>query len=158
MLRIGLMVAALVLASGGSATAARRLHPPHLPEKAAPNSVDSFPCPRNPVATVDIEACQGHALLKLGHIFNQRVSVLWLLLDPDGRRAFFRAHVAWLTYRDEECTARAREVAGGTAEPVVFSQCQLELTRARVEEISETLNDYCQGRVRTGPRRRCPRR
>ena len=158
MLRTGLMVAALALVSVGSASAKSRLQPPHLPERPGANSVASFPCPRNPVATIDIEACQGHALLKLGHIFNQRVSVLWMLLDADARRTFLRAHAAWLTYRNEECAARAREDAGGTAEAVVFGQCQVELTRARVSEISETLGDYCQGRARTGPARRCPRR
>jgi uncharacterized protein YecT (DUF1311 family) len=158
MLRVGLLVAAIVvISSAGNAVAASRLRAPRLPEKATSNSVDSFPCPRNPIATVDIEACQGHALLKLAHTFNQRVSVLWPLLDAEARRDFVRAHIAWLTYRNQGCRARAREEAGGTAEGVVFVQCQVELTRARVNEVSATLNDYCQGRARTGLYRRCPR-
>jgi uncharacterized protein YecT (DUF1311 family) len=119
--------------------------------------VDSFPCPRKPIATVDIEACAGHALLKLGHTFNQRVAVLWPLLDGDARRAFVRAHVAWLAYRDQECRARPHQHAEGTAADVVLAECQVKLTRARVNEVAESLDDYCHGRARTGPYRRCPR-
>jgi uncharacterized protein YecT (DUF1311 family) len=158
MLRVGLMAAViLVFSSTWNACAASRLSAPQLPEKATRNSVDSFPCPRDPIATLDIEACQGHALLRLGHTFNQRVSVLWLLLDTGARRAFVHAHVAWLTYRDQECRARAQADAGGTAEGVVRGQCEVVLTRARVNEVRETLDDYCEGRVRTGPYRKCPR-
>src|SRR6266550_1310012 len=135
MLRVGLMAGViLAFSSTGDACAASRLSAPRLPEKATPNSVDSFPCPRNPIATLDIEACQGHALLRLGNTFNQRVSVLWPLLDAEARRAVVRAHVAWLTYRDQECRARAQADAGGTAEGVLFGQCRLVLTRARVNE------------------------
>jgi uncharacterized protein YecT (DUF1311 family) len=156
--RLASVVATILVADSlGIASAASGVRAPHLPEKAATNSVAAFPCPRNPVATVDIEACEGHALLGFGHTFNQRVSVLWPLLDAAARRAFVRAHTAWLTYRDQECRARAGEARGGTAAGVVFGQCQVALTRARVRELTETLDDYCQGRARTGPYRRCPR-
>ena len=155
----GSLIAA-ILALGPQATArgaATPLRPPHLPEKATPNSVASFPCRRSPVSTLDIEACEGHALLKLGHTFNERVSVLWPLLDTAARGAFVRAHAAWLDYRRQECTASARRDLGGTGAGVVFGQCEIDLTRARVSEVGQTVSDYCSGRVRTGPYRRCPR-
>jgi uncharacterized protein YecT (DUF1311 family) len=151
--RIGLLVALVLV---WSPVAAARTVPPRLPEKAEPNSVASFPCPRSPVSTIDIEACEGHALLKLDHVFNERASVLWSLLDSQGRRGFVAAHAAWLSYRKHECNVRSREAVGGTAAGVIFGQCEVDLTHAHVAELSTTLNGYCQGRARTGPYRKCP--
>lgn len=153
---VGLAVTFLVVISCSAATTQAADGPPTLPTKAAPNSVASFPCPRSPISTVDIEACEAQQLLRLGRDFNKQVGVLWALLDTLGRRAFIRAHHAWLTYRDQECQARARAFAGGTAAPVTYGHCKTELTAVRVKEIKTTLILYCEGRVRTGPRRRCP--
>jgi len=53
---------ALVLALSATLCAAAVASPnrPTLPVKAPPNSVAGFRCPPKPVATLDIEACQGH--------------------------------------------------------------------------------------------------
>jgi len=144
------------LALAASSFAAAATGPPRLPEKAAPDSVASFPCPKNPVSTVDVEACEGRALLRLGHVFNERVSVLWSLLDAQARKDFRAAHDAWFSYREHECAALARQAVGGTEAGVIFAQCEVALTRARVTEVTAMLNAYCQGRARTGPYRKCP--
>jgi hypothetical protein len=60
----------------------------------------------------------------------------WSIPDPAGRRAFLRAHDAWLTYRDQACAARSRAFVGGTAAPVTYGQCEVELTSARLKEVS----------------------
>lgn len=105
---------------------------------------------------MDIEACEGHKQLKLDREFNKLTAALWPILDPTGRRELVRAHTAWLTYSGEECSAHAREALGGTAAGVVFAQCETEMTKARVSEVAETVSDYCDGRVKTGPYRGCP--
>jgi hypothetical protein len=84
-------------------------------------------------------------------------AVLWSILDAPGRQAFVLAHRAWITYRRQECTALARARVGGSAAPVVYGQCEIELTTARVEEVRSTLAVYCEGAVRVGPYRHCPR-
>jgi uncharacterized protein YecT (DUF1311 family) len=126
--------------------------------QTCPNSVANFKCPRNPISTIDIEACEGQQLLKLDREFDDQATILWSLLDQNGRQDFVRAQNAWLTYRDQECNARARAYLGGTAAPVTFGQYETELTSTRVKEVSLTLTYYCQGRVRIGPARLCPRR
>jgi uncharacterized protein YecT (DUF1311 family) len=107
------------------------------------------------VTTVDIEACEGRQLLSLGRQFNVKVAALWPILDASSRSAFLRANTAWLTYRDQACTARARLFAGGSAFPVVYGQCEIDLTAARLKEVSSTLRYYCQGAARVGRYRGC---
>jgi uncharacterized protein YecT (DUF1311 family) len=85
-----------------------------------------------------------------------QVAVLWSVLDARARRAFSRAHDAWLAYRDQDCRARARARVGGSAEPIVYGQCEVELTAARVKDVKSTLALYCEGAARVGPYRRCP--
>ena len=65
--------------------------------------------------------------------FNTQATVLWSILDTAGRGAFTRAHAAWLTYRGQECNARARAFVGGTAAPISFGRCEIELTTAHLE-------------------------
>jgi uncharacterized protein YecT (DUF1311 family) len=156
--RAGLFVCVLAAAASFSATAHGALRRPTLPVRASPNSVAGFPCPRSPIATLDIEACEGHKQLALGRHFNRLTAVLWPILDATGRGEFVSAHRAWLAYRDAECSAQARAVLAGTAAGVIFAVCETAITRTRVKELAGTVAEYCGGRVKTGPYRHCPRR
>jgi uncharacterized protein YecT (DUF1311 family) len=149
---------ALVLALSATLCAAAVASPnrPTLPVKAPPNSVASFRCPPKPVATLDIEACQGHRLLALGRRFNALTAILRPILDASGRRVFARAHVAWLRYRTAECAADARAYLGGTVAGIVVGSCDLTVTTARIKEVEAMIGDSCNGRARTGPYRNCP--
>lgn len=131
--------------------------PPTLPITASAHAVALFKCPHNPVSTVDIEACEGHSLLALDRQFNQKVAIIWPLLDPIGKQGLISGQAAWLTYRNQECTAAARAYLGGTASPVEYGSCEVQLTTARVRDLSALVAVYCQGRVRSGPARLCPR-
>ena len=154
--RIGLVLTGLVMIGWSSATAEAAPRPPTLPVKASPHSVANFPCPRKPISTVDIEACEGQQLLQVDREFNKQAAVLWSVLDPPGRQEFSRAHAAWLTYRDQWCHLAARAYLGGTAAGVVAGQCQTTLTAAWVKEVKSTGSLYCQGKVRAGRYRQCP--
>ncbi len=138
-----------------SATQGAPRHPT-LPVRAAPNSLASLPCPRNPISIVALEVCEGHKRLRLDRQFNKLTAALWPILDATARSDFVKAHIAWLKYSAQECSARAREALGGTAAGVVFAQCETEMTKARVSEVAETVSAYCDGRVKTGPYRGCP--
>jgi uncharacterized protein YecT (DUF1311 family) len=155
--RVGLCLCVVAAAVCFCATAHGALKRPTLPVRASPNTISSFPCPRNPIATLDIEACEGHKQLSLGRDFNRLTAALWPILDATGRSEFVSAQRAWLTYRDDECSARARAVLGGTAAGIIFAVCETEMTRTRVKELAGTVAEYCDGRVKTGRYRHCPR-
>jgi uncharacterized protein YecT (DUF1311 family) len=151
-----LTILAAVGCSAGTAVGAVDV-PPTLPARPTPNSVGSFPCPHDPVSTLDIEACQARQLLGLGREFNQSTALLWSVLETSGRRAFARAQGAWLSYRDQECRARARAYVGGSAAPVEFGACEIQLTRARLTDVKAAIALYCQGKAGVGRHRTCPR-
>ena len=161
--RIGLLALVLLMASGcssshrGAVTTSNPVRPPTLPTKASPNSVASFPCPRHPISTVDMESCAGRQQLKLNAQFNNAVFELWPALDATSRQAFANAQRAWSRYVRQECETESRAYLGGTAAGVAAGYCLTSLTRARVREVTATLALYCQGKVTSGRFRRCPR-
>jgi uncharacterized protein YecT (DUF1311 family) len=103
------------------------------------------------------DACAAHQLLKLDRTFNRDVRVLWPMLDGTGRREFARGQTAWSDYVTHECDVDAREYLGGSETPISVVYCDDSLTQARVQDVAGMLSLYCQGKVRTGPYRRCPR-
>ena len=148
------LLALLALATAPGALAG----PPTLPAHPAPGSVGQFACPTKPISTADLEACAAKQLLAADREFNKATAGLWPLLDGTARAELARAQKAWLTYREQECTAEARVFLGGTLLPVEFAGCEVELTTARVKDLRDALAVYCQGRTRIGPARGCPRR
>jgi uncharacterized protein YecT (DUF1311 family) len=147
----------LIGAAGGSADAQAAIRPPTLPVRATPNSVASFPCPRKPISTLAMEACAARRLLRIDREFNKQAGILSSVLDAPSRRVFLRAHRAWLTHRDQWCEIGARRYVGGTAAGVEAGQCQIDVTTAWVRDIRSMVAFYCQGVVKAGRFRQCPR-
>ena len=150
-------VSLVLLAASSFLSAEAASGPPTLPTKAGPHSVARLACPKKPTTTVAIEACQARQLLQLDGNFNRKGAVLWSVLDAAGRQSFARAHRVWLTYRRQECDTEAKALSGGSAAPVMYGACEIELTAARIRRLAHTIALYCQGKVRTGRFRRCPR-
>jgi uncharacterized protein YecT (DUF1311 family) len=90
--------------------------------------------------------------------FDTAVTALWPLLDAKGKRDFADGQRSWKRFVNDECDIAYREFLGGTEAPISAGACYVELTRARASEVTGMLAAYCQGRVRAGPARRCPRR
>lgn len=55
-------------------------------------------------------------------------------------QALLAAQRAWLAYRDAHCSAEAALFEGGSMQPMIYSFCLAELTRAR----TETLRSYAE--------------
>jgi uncharacterized protein YecT (DUF1311 family) len=103
-----------------------------------------------------MEACEGHQLLALDRRFNKDVTIVWPLLDSTARKDLVSGQTAWLAYRRQECTAVTRAYLGGSEAPLSYGGCEVQLTAARVKDLSGVVAAYCQGRVRSGPARLCP--
>ena len=52
------------------------------------------------------------------------------------------AQRAWLTYRDQHCASEGYTMRGGSAEPMVISGCQTQLTDARTKQLKDLLEEY----------------
>ena len=162
------MLAVVALAGCGTATARtsapqtrQRSHGPQrpsLPVRAPRYSVLQFGCPAHPRTDQQIEACEARERLGLNAQFDTAVTALWPMLDRTGKWDFAAAQKSWNQFASEECAVAAREFLGGSEMPIEGGQCLVNLTRKRVRDVTGMLALYCQGKVRAGPYRRCPRR
>ena len=66
--------------------------------------------------------------------------------SQDNRPGYFdtllAAQRAWLTYRDQHCASEGYTMRGGSAEPMVISGCQTQLTEARTKQLQDLLEEY----------------
>ena len=59
---------------------------------------------------------------------------------PIAKTALTTAQRAWLAFRDAECKLEASAVEGGTAQPMIYSQCLSRLTQLRTEQLQKRLD------------------
>lgn len=52
---------------------------------------------------------------------------------PDSKKLLVSAQRSWVAFRDAECTFSSAGVEGGSAYPLIYSNCVTELTKARVQ-------------------------
>ena len=56
------------------------------------------------------------------------------------RNALYQAQIAWLRYRDLACNSYSLMAAGGTMQPMLYSNCLAGLTTARTGLLQEQLD------------------
>ena len=116
---------------------------PMMRTTPTPNSVAQFGCPHRQVSTVDIEACQVFAKLRLNARFNKIVTALWPTLDRKSKRELANGQRFWNRYVESECDIADRAFIGGTIRGVIAGECYVDLTRARVQEVQQRLWEHC---------------
>jgi len=145
------LLALIVVALTGCGTTSSRVSAPQppqrpsLPTKPGGDSVAQFGCPRGQKTTIDIEACDVLARMKLNARFNETVAALWPRLDAKSKREFANGQRLWSRFVDDECDLAYRMFLGGTEAPVAAGWCSTRLTRARVKDVSGMLALYSQG-------------
>ena len=122
--------------------------PPFLPTTTVPDSVASFPCPKHPLSTIDMESCSARHLLALNVRVNKRMKVVWsYLLSATARRYFVKAEREWSAYVNNECTSTSgtwpdsldpHMYEGGSSAPLNYASCEEELTVAYLRELANT--------------------
>jgi uncharacterized protein YecT (DUF1311 family) len=59
---------------------------------------------------------------------------------PNAKTALTKAQRAWVVFRDAECKLEAAGEEGGTAQPMIYSQCLSRLTQLRTEQLQKRLD------------------
>jgi uncharacterized protein YecT (DUF1311 family) len=59
--------------------------------------------------------------------------------DRDTTQSLIAAQRAWIAFRDAECKFRASGVQGGSAYPMIYSQCLADLTKSRAGDFKRLL-------------------
>ncbi len=59
------------------------------------------------------------------------------ILDTEEKALLKEAELAWIKYRDSNCTFESSQYAGGTMRPMIESFCLARVTKARTAELRE---------------------
>ena len=59
------------------------------------------------------------------------------ILDAEEKALLKEAELAWIKYRDSNCTFESSQYAGGTMRPMIESFCLARVTKARTAELKE---------------------
>ena len=58
-------------------------------------------------------------------------------LDAEEKALLKESELAWIKYRDSNCTFESSQYAGGTMRPMIESFCMSRVTKARTAELKE---------------------
>jgi uncharacterized protein YecT (DUF1311 family) len=64
--------------------------------------------------------------------------------DAEQRAQLKTAELAWIKFRDENCTFEGLFYKGGTMRPMIESFCKADVTRTRTAQLREQLKTYDQ--------------
>lgn len=59
------------------------------------------------------------------------------ILDADEKALLKESELAWIKYRDSNCTFESSQYAGGTMRPMIEYFCLARVTKARTAELKE---------------------
>lgn len=59
------------------------------------------------------------------------------ILEADEKALLKESELAWIKYRDSNCTFESSQYAGGTMRPMIESFCLARVTKARTAELKE---------------------
>ncbi|MEZ0253838.1 MAG: lysozyme inhibitor LprI family protein [Chthoniobacter sp.] len=61
-------------------------------------------------------------------------------MDDEGKEKLKASERAWLVYRETQAKFQADVVArGGTMAPLIYNECRVALTKARIKELEESV-------------------
>ena len=66
---------------------------------------------------------------------NQTYQSLRSQQSKSGKQALEAAEAAWISFRDLDCTFAGSQFEGGSVEPMVYSSCMSDRTKARLKEL-----------------------
>ena len=97
---------------------------------------------KNPMTQVEMTICAGRAAKasdrELNRVYRQ-VRAKYKGTAQDNR--LVTAQLAWMKFRDAECTMAAGRFEGGTIAPMIYAGCVDRLTQQRTQDLKGYLED-----------------
>ena len=78
---------------------------------------------------------------ELNKVYNQLAAKID---DAEQRAQLKTAELAWIKFRDENCTFEGLFYKGGTMRPMIESFCKADVTRKRTAQLREQIKTYDQ--------------
>lgn len=102
------------------------------------------PCP-GAQTQYEMDECAHKELVAADAELNRVYNQLAAKVDDAEQRAQLKtAELAWIKFRDENCTFEGLFYKGGTMRPMIESFCKADVTRTRTAQIREQIKTYDQ--------------
>lgn len=100
----------------------------------------SFPiananCKPNPQTTVEMVECAERDYKKADTQLNKAYKDIIKGLKGQYKKNMIQAELAWIQYRDKNCTYESALYEGGTMRPLIGLGCMTRMTKARTQEL-----------------------
>lgn len=92
---------------------------------------------QNPGSNVEYKYCARLAYEQADRQLNQVYQRITRPMPPDEKKALVDAQLAWIKFRDTNCTAAVYRNRGGSGYSGFLSNCLERVTRARTSELIE---------------------
>jgi uncharacterized protein YecT (DUF1311 family) len=92
----------------------------------------------------EASGCAHREFLAADAELNKAYNRLAGILDADEKALLKEAELAWIKYRDSNCTFESSQYAGGTMRPMIESFCMARVTKARTAELKEQFESRSQ--------------
>ena len=100
------------------------------------------PCP-GAQTQYEMDECAHKELVAADAELNRAYNQLAAKLDDAEQRAQLKtAELAWIKFRDENCTFEGLFYKGGTMRPMIESFCKADVTRTRTAQLREQIKTY----------------
>ncbi|HEY9853961.1 MAG TPA: lysozyme inhibitor LprI family protein [Leptolyngbyaceae cyanobacterium] len=93
----------------------------------------------NPMTQAEMNACAGIAYQNADRKLNQVYQQLLPKLSTSRKQKLITAQRAWIRFRDSSCDFERSEVAGGSMEPMMYSNCMASVTEERIQDLERYL-------------------
>jgi uncharacterized protein YecT (DUF1311 family) len=74
---------------------------------------------------------------KLNQIYNQLIKTL----DPNEKKLITIAQKNWIKFRDTHCNFETSEYNGGSIQSLIYSNCLIDCTQNRINQLTESLKN-----------------
>jgi uncharacterized protein YecT (DUF1311 family) len=85
----------------------------------------------------EASGCAHREYLAADAELNRAYTRLAGILDAEEKALLKESELAWIKYRDSNCTFESSQYAGGTMRPMIESFCLTRVTKARTAELKE---------------------
>ncbi|OIP71318.1 MAG: hypothetical protein AUK43_06500 [Oscillatoriales cyanobacterium CG2_30_40_61] len=89
--------------------------------------------------TLEMRKCASDQYQIADQKLNQTYQKLIGQLSPERKKRLIEAQRAWISFRDKTCSFESSQVLGGTAEPLLLTQCLANVTQQRVRDLQNYL-------------------
>jgi uncharacterized protein YecT (DUF1311 family) len=106
-------------------------------------------CMKNAATNIEMKECSWRAY----SIANERLEILYSSLVNKYKAGETTDEISpyidrlnlsqssWIVYREANCLKSASSMSGGSGESLLYSECKLEMTKARIKEIEKMKNE-----------------